>query len=59
VLPLSIGRNLVDLIADAELVVFDTGHTPFVTRPDELTRAVVPFLDNATREHVTDSANTP
>jgi len=44
VLPTRVGRIAADAVPGARMVVLDTGHVPFASRPDAFTSAVVPFL---------------
>jgi pimeloyl-ACP methyl ester carboxylesterase len=44
VLPPAVGRRAARLMTGARLVVLDTGHVPFATKPDAFLAEVLPFL---------------
>ena len=46
--PIAVAREMADRIPDAKLVVFDRGsHTLPIEYPDEIARAMRPFLERA------------
>jgi len=47
VIPLRIGRRIVERIPGAELVVFDSGHVPQTTEPERFAERLIAFADRA------------
>jgi pimeloyl-ACP methyl ester carboxylesterase len=46
VIPLKLGRRVAELIPDARLVVFDSGHVPHTTDPAGVAAELVPFCEH-------------
>ncbi len=46
VIPLKLGRRVAELIPEARLVVFDSGHVPHTTDPAGVAAELVPFCEH-------------